>query len=278
MHVAYARHVWESESERCESRHEEKAGLFVLRQRYYSFGLLLPCARSPALSASLTHSLTCSRSFLVRSFALSAVAVCACAYLCVLQWWCVWVSERTNARSLSLSLADFNGRSEVFIVGTQYSQVAFLMPSAKPAPFFTQTQTLSLTHTHTLRDTDSVAFLCSQLVGFVFVRLFSCCCYRCCCCRCTFLLAFLGSSWKTAPQLAARLCVFSKTFSPSSSSSSVRTLSPLRGLHLHHTKVGKKSCFKNCLWPQTLALFIFQGKPGENSAPSSPLINSFIYF
>lgn len=71
--------------------------------------------------------------------------------LCVRRWCvcvCVWVTERARARSLSLSLAlclaDFNGRSEVFIVGTQYSQVAFLMPSAaKPAPFFTQTQ-----HTH----------------------------------------------------------------------------------------------------------------------------------
>lgn len=227
--------------ERAGRRERERADM-KKRLGYLSCGSAIIHLVALSLSRSLTHSLAFISGLLclpghslIRSLSACDGGVCASA--CASNWACE--SARSLSLSLSRSLADFNGRSEVFIVGTQYSQVAFLMPSAaKPAPFFTQTQhTHTRTHRNSLshwEQTDSVAFLCSLsvsafdcfpvavvvvvvvvvAVAVVHVALF--------------LLAFLGSSWKTAPQLATRLCVFScplliSLYSPSHSRSSHKT-------------------------------------------------------
>lgn len=152
MHAAYARHVCESEreSERCESRHEEKAGLFVLRQRYYSFALSLP------LFASLTHSLTHSLARVHFCFAHSLSRHLLCVCVCVRALICVCCSggvcEYLSARSLSLSLSLWlilMAEVKCLSLAHNIRKWHFLCrrrPS--PPPFSLKLNTLSLAHTH----------------------------------------------------------------------------------------------------------------------------------
>lgn len=148
-----AARVWERVRERALREQTWRKGWVIC----LAAALLFICALSPSLclAHSLTHSLTCSRSFLLRSFALSALAVCvcvrACAYLCVQQWWCVWVSERTLSFSLSLWLI-LMAEVKCLSLAHNIRKWHFLCrrrPS--PPPFSLKLNTLSLAHKHTER-------------------------------------------------------------------------------------------------------------------------------